>query len=102
LFLAREHKQSEEYLSASACLSAILRNGWYLENHTSALENAVEHGAFDLWLKPGLGITFNVRAAKARLREEDRDFLTKEAPIAVSPLSPVQSRWPCREAAATS
>lgn len=23
----------------------ILRNGWYLENHTSALGNAVEHGA---------------------------------------------------------
>ncbi|MGH9343096.1 MAG: mandelate racemase/muconate lactonizing enzyme family protein, partial [Terriglobia bacterium] len=28
----------------------------------------------DFWDKPGLGITFNVKAAKARLREEDRGF----------------------------
>jgi NAD(P)H dehydrogenase (quinone) len=45
MFLAREHKQTEEYIRASGQPFVILRNGWYLENHTSALGNAVEHGA---------------------------------------------------------
>jgi NAD(P)H dehydrogenase (quinone) len=37
LFLAREHKQTEDYIRASGLPFVILRNGWYLENHTSAL-----------------------------------------------------------------
>src|SRR6478609_1760313 len=45
LFLAREHNQTEEYIRVSGLPFVILRNGWYLENHTSALANAVEHGA---------------------------------------------------------
>jgi NAD(P)H dehydrogenase (quinone) len=45
LFLAREHEQTEEYIRASGLPFVILRNGWYLENHTSSLANAVEHGA---------------------------------------------------------
>jgi NAD(P)H dehydrogenase (quinone) len=45
IFLAREHKQTEEYIRASGLPFVILRNGWYLENHTSDLANAVEHGA---------------------------------------------------------
>ena len=45
MFLAREHKQTEDYIRASGLPFVILRNGWYLENHTSALGNAVEHGA---------------------------------------------------------
>ena len=45
IFLAHEHKQTEEYIRASGLPFVILRNGWYLENHTSALGNAVEHGA---------------------------------------------------------
>jgi NAD(P)H dehydrogenase (quinone) len=44
-FLAREHKQSEEYIRASGLHFVILRNGWYLENHTSSLASAVKHGA---------------------------------------------------------
>ncbi len=44
MFLAQEHKQTEEYIRASGLPSVILRNGWYLENHTSALGKAVEHG----------------------------------------------------------
>jgi NAD(P)H dehydrogenase (quinone) len=32
-------------LRVSGLPFVILRNGWYLENHTSALANAVEHGA---------------------------------------------------------
>lgn len=34
----------------------------------------VKKGFIEVWDKPGLGITFNVRAAKAHLRAEDRDF----------------------------
>lgn len=45
LLLAREHKQTEEYILASGLPFAILRNGWYLENHTSTLGSAVEHGS---------------------------------------------------------
>ena len=45
MFLAREHKLTEEYIRASGLPFVILRNGWYLENHTSTLGNAVEHGA---------------------------------------------------------
>ena len=45
IFLAREHKQTEEYIRASGLRFVILRNGWYLENHTSALGDAVEYGA---------------------------------------------------------
>jgi NAD(P)H dehydrogenase (quinone) len=45
IFLAREHQQTEEYIRASGLPFVILRNGWYLENHTSALRNAIEHGA---------------------------------------------------------
>jgi hypothetical protein len=52
----------------------------------------VKNGLIDVWDKPGLGITFNVRAAKTHLRERTAISLTKAAPIAVSPLSPVQSR----------
>jgi NAD(P)H dehydrogenase (quinone) len=45
MFLAQEHKQTEEYIRASGLPFVILRNGWYLENHTSALGNSVERGA---------------------------------------------------------
>ncbi len=34
----------------------------------------VKNGYIDVWDKPGLGITFNVRAAKAHLSDEDRTF----------------------------
>lgn len=45
IFLAREHKQTEDYIRASGLPFLILRNGWYLENHTSSLRNAVDQGA---------------------------------------------------------
>jgi NAD(P)H dehydrogenase (quinone) len=45
MFLAREHKQTEDYIRASGLSFVILRNGWYLENHTPSLGKAVEHGA---------------------------------------------------------
>jgi len=45
MFLAEEHRQTEEYIQASDLPFVILRNGWYLENHTSALGKGVEYGA---------------------------------------------------------
>ncbi len=34
----------------------------------------VKRGFIDVWDRPGLGVTFNVQAAKAHLSEEDRTF----------------------------
>ena len=45
LILANEHKTTEEYLVASGLEFVILRNGWYLENHTGSLGPALQHGA---------------------------------------------------------
>jgi NAD(P)H dehydrogenase (quinone) len=45
IFLAREHKQTEDYLRASGLTFAILRDGWYFENHTATLGSAVQQGA---------------------------------------------------------
>jgi NAD(P)H dehydrogenase (quinone) len=43
--LAEEHLATEQYLIASGVDYVLLRNGWYLENHTAALPMAIEHGA---------------------------------------------------------
>ena len=34
----------------------------------------VKNGFIEVWDKPGLGVTFNIKAAKAHLAEEDRGF----------------------------
>jgi hypothetical protein len=34
----------------------------------------MKQGFIDVWDRPGLGVTFRVPAAKARLSEEDRGF----------------------------
>jgi L-alanine-DL-glutamate epimerase-like enolase superfamily enzyme len=34
----------------------------------------VERGFINVWDRPGLGITFNVKAAKAHLKEGDQQF----------------------------
>lgn len=45
LVLAPEHKATEAALMASGLPYVLLRNGWYLENHTESLGPAVQHGA---------------------------------------------------------
>lgn len=45
LILAAEHKATEDYLKSSGLEFTLLRNGWYLENNTSALGSALTHGA---------------------------------------------------------
>ncbi len=44
--LAIEHRQTEEAIKSSGLPAVILRNGWYTENHLSALPTALAHGAF--------------------------------------------------------
>lgn len=45
LALAAEHVVTEQALWASELPIVLLRNGWYLENHTENLAPALEHGA---------------------------------------------------------
>lgn len=45
LILAGSHKQTEDDLKTSGVDYVLLRNGWYLENHTEALAPALTHGA---------------------------------------------------------
>lgn len=46
LSLAEEHRQTEKAIKASGLRYALLRNGWYLENHTGAIPLAIQHGGF--------------------------------------------------------
>lgn len=43
--LAGEHLATEHYLIASGMDYVLLRNGWYIENHTAALPMAAQRGA---------------------------------------------------------
>lgn len=43
--LADDHNATEAYLRSSGVPFALLRNGWYLENHTASLPAALQHGA---------------------------------------------------------
>jgi L-alanine-DL-glutamate epimerase-like enolase superfamily enzyme len=47
---------------------------WWYEIVEGLPNPIVKRGFIDVWDRPGLGVTFNVRAAKARLSEEDRGF----------------------------
>ncbi|WP_034293483.1 SDR family oxidoreductase [Herbaspirillum sp. RV1423] len=45
LGLAAEHEQTEQAIKASGLPATILRNGWYTENYTAGVPNAVAQGA---------------------------------------------------------
>ena len=47
---------------------------WWYDVVDGLPDPIVKNGFIDVWDKPGLGITFNVRAAKAHLTDDDRDF----------------------------
>ena len=47
---------------------------WWYDIVDGLPDPIVKNGFIDVWDKPGLGITFNVKAAKAHLAEEDRGF----------------------------
>lgn len=46
LSLAGEHLATEKALKASGIAFTILRNGWYTENYTGSVKNAIAGGAF--------------------------------------------------------
>jgi NAD(P)H dehydrogenase (quinone) len=46
LMLAAEHLATERYLLSSGLTYSLLRNGWYFENQTAAIPQAIENGAF--------------------------------------------------------
>lgn len=47
---------------------------WWYEIVDGLPNPIVKQGYIDVWDRPGLGVTFNVAAAKARLSDEDRHF----------------------------
>ncbi|HET7215024.1 MAG TPA: mandelate racemase/muconate lactonizing enzyme family protein [Terriglobia bacterium] len=47
---------------------------WWYDIVEGLPDPIVKNGFIDVWDRPGLGVTFNVKAARARLRDEDRDF----------------------------
>ena len=46
LLLAVEHLATEQYLQSSGLNYSLLRNGWYYENQTAAIPQAIKNGAF--------------------------------------------------------
>jgi L-alanine-DL-glutamate epimerase-like enolase superfamily enzyme len=49
-------------------------DAWWYDIVDGLPDPIVKKGFIDVWDKPGLGVTFRVQAAKARLAEEDRGF----------------------------
>jgi L-alanine-DL-glutamate epimerase-like enolase superfamily enzyme len=47
---------------------------WWYQIVEGLPDPIVKQGFIDVWDRPGLGVTFNVAAAKARLGEQDRGF----------------------------
>jgi L-alanine-DL-glutamate epimerase-like enolase superfamily enzyme len=47
---------------------------WWYDIVEGLPDPIMKKGFIDVWDKPGLGVTFNIKAAKAHLRDEDRDF----------------------------
>ena len=46
LALAKEHLATEQYLVSSGLSYSLLRNGWYFENQTAAIQLSIQNGAF--------------------------------------------------------
>jgi L-alanine-DL-glutamate epimerase-like enolase superfamily enzyme len=47
---------------------------WWYDIVDGLPDPIVKHGFIDVWNRPGLGVTFKVQAAKARLSDEDKGF----------------------------
>lgn len=60
--LAREHQITERYLIDSGLPYVLLRNGWYHENYTQALSEAVAAGAITTSTAPGARMASASRA----------------------------------------
>lgn len=72
--MAPVHRDTEQAIAASGVPAVILRNGWYAENHTNGIGQAVQYGAL-------LGSAGNGRmasASRADLAEAAAIILTSE------------------------
>ena len=47
---------------------------WWYDIVEGLPDPIMKRGFIDVWDRPGLGVTFNVKAAKSHLSDEDRDF----------------------------
>lgn len=47
---------------------------WWYQIMDGLPDPIMKHGFIDVWDKPGIGVTFNIPAAKAHLKDEDRGF----------------------------
>ena len=76
LILAVEHLATEKAIRRSGLNFALLRNGWYLENHLESLGPAIQHGAI-------LGAAQQGRFASA----SRADYAAAAAAVLTSPTS---------------
>jgi len=53
----------------------IARPEWWYESVEGLPNPIVRDGSIEVWARPGMGVDFNVDAAQAYLREEDKSFL---------------------------
>jgi L-alanine-DL-glutamate epimerase-like enolase superfamily enzyme len=47
---------------------------WWADIVTGLSDPIVQNGFIEVWDRPGMGVTFDVDAARAYLSESDRDF----------------------------
>ncbi|WP_343729211.1 NAD(P)H-binding protein [Duganella sp.] len=78
LGLAGEHRETEAAVRAAGLPYTLLRNGWYVENHTAGLGGAVAHGA----LAGAAGEGRISAAARADYAEAAAAVLTSAGPVA--------------------
>ncbi|MEU4685806.1 SDR family oxidoreductase [Streptomyces xinghaiensis] len=74
LGLARVHRDTEQAIADSGLPAVLLRNGWYTENYTAALPEAVERGA----LAGSAGQGLIASAARADFAEAAAVVLTRD------------------------
>ncbi|MCC3650571.1 SDR family oxidoreductase [Streptomyces sp. S07_1.15] len=74
LGLARVHRDTEQAIADSGLPAVLLRNGWYTENYTAALPEAVERGA----LAGSAGRGRIASAARADFAEAAAVVLTRD------------------------
>jgi NAD(P)H dehydrogenase (quinone) len=72
--LARVHRDTEQAVAASGLPAVLLRNGWYTENHTATLPDAVARGT----LVGSAGRGRIASAARADLAEAAAVILTRD------------------------
>ena len=53
---------------------ALGRRDWWNDIVEGLPDPIVKRGFIDVWDRPGLGVSFNVQAAKSHLSDEDRHF----------------------------